>query len=62
MLHAAALASIERYEDAKIVVQRLIELQPGITIANTIVSARIADAKNIGALANVLRRAGLPEG
>jgi hypothetical protein len=47
MLHAAALASIERYEDAKIVVQRLIELQPGITIDNTIVSACYAQTRKI---------------
>ena len=62
MLHAASLASLDRREDAKTVVQRLLELQPGITVATAILSARYVDPKNIGALENALRRAGLPEG
>jgi adenylate cyclase len=61
ILHAAALACLDRSEDAKIVVQRLIELVPGITVATAILSARYVDPKNIAALANALRRAGLPE-
>src|ERR1700720_4223194 len=62
ILHAAALGSLDRSEDAKTVVQRLIELQPGLTVATAILSARYVDPKNIAALANALRRAGLPEG
>jgi TolB-like protein len=62
MLHAASLASLDRSEDAKTVVQRLAELQPGITVATAILSARYVDTKNIAALENALRRAGLPEG
>jgi adenylate cyclase len=62
ILHAAALGSLGRSEDAKTVVQRLLELQPGLTVATAILSARYVDAKNIAALGNGLRRAGLPEG
>jgi len=61
-LHAAALGSLDRREDAKTAVQRLIELVPGITVATAVLSARYVDPKNIAALENALRRAGLPEG
>jgi adenylate cyclase len=61
ILHAAALGCLDRREDAKIAVQRLLELQPGITVATAILSARYTDPKKIAALANALRRAGLPE-
>jgi adenylate cyclase len=61
MLHAASLASLDRSEDAKTVVQRLAELQPGITVATAILSARYVNPKNIAALENALRLAGLPE-
>jgi adenylate cyclase len=62
ILHAAALGCLDRSGDAKTVVQRLLELQPGLTVATAILSARYVDPKNIAALANALRRAGLPEG
>ena len=62
ILHAAALGCLDRKEDAKTAVQRLIELVPGITVATAILSARYVDPKNIAALENALRRAGLPEG
>src|SRR6267142_2662655 len=62
ILHAAALGSLDRKEDAKTVVQRLIELVPGITVATAILSARYVNPENIAALENGLRRAGLPEG
>jgi adenylate cyclase len=62
ILHAAALGNLDRGEDATTVVQRLLELQPGITVATAILSARYVDSKNIAALANALRRAGVPEG
>jgi tetratricopeptide (TPR) repeat protein len=62
MLHAAALANLDRREDAKTVVQQLIELQPGITVASAILSARYVNPDNIATLGNALRRAGLPEG
>jgi adenylate cyclase len=62
ILHAAALGSLDRSEDAKTAVQRLLELVPGITVATAVLSARYVDPKNIAALENGLRRAGLPEG
>jgi adenylate cyclase len=62
ILHAAALGSLGRSEDAKTAVQRLVELQSGITVATAILSARYINPKNIAALENALRRAGLPEG
>jgi adenylate cyclase len=62
ILHAAALGGLERSEDAKTVVERLLELQPGITVATAILSARYVDPKNIASLEMALRRAGLPEG
>jgi adenylate cyclase len=62
ILHAAALGCLDRSEDARIAVQRLIELVPGITVATAVLSARYVDPKNISALENALRRAGLPEG
>ena len=61
ILEAAALGNLDRSEDAKTVVQRLVELQPGITVATAILSARYVDPKNIAALGDALRRAGLPE-
>jgi len=61
ILHAAALGSLDRSEDAKTVVQRLLELQPGIAVATAILSARYVNPKNIAALADALRRAGMPE-
>ena len=62
ILHAAALGCLDRREDAKAVVQRLLELQPGLTVTTAILSARYVDPKNIVALGNALRRAGLSEG
>jgi TolB-like protein/class 3 adenylate cyclase len=62
ILHAAALGCLDRREDGETVVQGLLELQPGITVGTAILSARYTDPKNIAALANALRRAGLPEG
>jgi hypothetical protein len=62
LLHAAALGSLGRKEDAKTAVQRLIGLVPSITVATAILSARYVESKNIAALENGLRRAGLPEG
>jgi hypothetical protein len=61
-LHAASLSCLDRKEDANTAVQRLIELVPGITVATAILSARYVNPKNIAALENALRRAGLPDG
>jgi TolB-like protein len=62
ILHCAALGCLGRSQEAKAAVQRLLELQPGLTAASAILSARYVDPKTIAALANALRRAGLPEG
>jgi len=62
ILHTAALGNLDRREDAKTVMQRLLELQPGITVATAIQSARYVNPENIAALGDALRRAGLPEG
>ena len=61
ILHTAALGCLDRIHEAKAAVQRLLELQPGLTVATAILSARYVDSNNITALANALRRAGLPE-
>jgi hypothetical protein len=62
ILHAAALGSLDRSEDAKTVVQRLLELQPGLTVASAILSARYVNPENMAALEDALPRAGLPDG
>jgi adenylate cyclase len=61
MLHAAALGMLNRREGARTAVERLRELQPGITVATAILSARCVNPKHIAALENALRRAGLPK-
>jgi tetratricopeptide (TPR) repeat protein len=61
VLHAAALGSLDRTDDARIVVQRLLELQPDITVATAVPSARYVDPRHIAALGDALRRAGLPD-
>jgi tetratricopeptide (TPR) repeat protein len=61
ILHTAALGRLDRGEDAKTAVQRLLELEQGITVGTAILSARYLDSEKIAALANALRRAGLPE-
>jgi adenylate cyclase len=61
ILHAAALGSLNRTEEAKAVVQRLLELQPGLTVATAILSPQYVNPEHIAALANALRRAELRE-
>jgi TolB-like protein/class 3 adenylate cyclase len=61
MLHAAALAELGRIDHAKAMAQRLLELQPGITVSSAIRSARYENPENIAALGSALRKAGLPE-
>ena len=61
MLHAAALAELGRVDNAKVMAQRLLELQPGITVSSAIRSARYENPENIAALGSALRKAGLPE-
>jgi len=61
ILHTAALGRLDRGEDAKTAVQRLLELEQGITVAGAILSARYVNPDNVAALANGLRRAGVSE-
>jgi adenylate cyclase len=61
ILHTAALAEIGRSDDAKAMAQRLLELEPGITVFSAIRSARYENPENIAALGNALRKGGLPE-
>jgi adenylate cyclase len=61
MLHAAALGMLDRKEEARAAVQRLLELHPGITVAEAIRSACCINPKHISALENALYQAGLPE-
>lgn len=61
MLRAAALAGLGRNDDAKAATHLLFELDPGITAATAILSARYANPQSISALGTALRRAGLPE-
>jgi adenylate cyclase len=60
ILHAAALANLDRTGDARAMVQRLLELEPGITAATAIVSARYENPENLAALGRALCKAGLP--
>jgi TolB-like protein/tetratricopeptide (TPR) repeat protein len=60
ILHAAALGCFDRRDEGQAVVQRLLELQPGITVDTAILSARYVNPDKVAALRNALRRAGLP--
>jgi adenylate cyclase len=60
ILHAAALANLDRTGDARAMVQRLLELEPGMTAATAVVSARYENPENLAALGRALCKAGLP--
>jgi tetratricopeptide (TPR) repeat protein len=60
-MRAAALAKLGRIDEAKIVAQRLLEVQPQFTIAS-ITSAPFANPEILAALGDALRYVGLPEG
>jgi adenylate cyclase len=60
-MRAAALAKLGRIDEAKIVAQRLLEVQPQFTIAS-ITSAPFANPEILAALGDALRHIGLPEG
>jgi TolB-like protein/Flp pilus assembly protein TadD len=61
ILHAAALANLGRSGEARAMVQRFLELEPGVTAATAIVSARYQNPENLAALGRALCKAGLPE-
>jgi hypothetical protein len=56
IFHAAASGCLDRPEEAKPVVQRLLELQPGLTIGIAILSVpQYVNPENIAALESGLR-------
>jgi adenylate cyclase len=59
-MRAAALANLGRLDEAKLVAQRLLEVQPQFTIAS-ITSAPFANPEILAALGDALRHVGLPE-
>ena len=59
-MRAAALANLARIDEAKLMAQRLLEVQPQFTIGS-ITSAPFANREIFDALGNALRRVGLPE-
>ncbi len=61
VLQAAALADLGRAEEAGAVTSRLRELEPDLTVATAIRSARFANRDKNAELGDALRRAGLPE-
>jgi TolB-like protein len=61
VLHAAALANLDRDDEAVAVVDRLRELDPQLTVGTAIRSARYVDPAKNADLGDALRRAGLPE-
>jgi adenylate cyclase len=62
VLHAAALIRLDRAEEARTVVRRLVELQPGIDVPTAILSARYVNPESLAALRSALLRAGLSGG
>lgn len=61
VLHAAALASLDRPEEARMVLDLLFNVEPDLTIATALRSARFLDPDHKSQLGDALRSAGLPE-
>jgi TolB-like protein len=59
-MRAAALANLGRIDEAEVVVQQLLDVQPQFTI-RSITSAPFANPEILAALGHSLRRVGLPE-
>ena len=59
-MRAAALANLGRIDEAKLMAQRLLEVQPQFTIGS-ITSAPFANREIFDAMGNALRHVGLPE-
>ena len=60
VLRAAALANLGREEGAQAEVERLLVLDQGLTVTTAIRSARYVDRGTMEALADAVRRAGVP--
>ncbi|MEP6753727.1 MAG: hypothetical protein ABI959_13360 [Candidatus Dormiibacterota bacterium] len=61
VLHAAALANLGRTDEARVVAERLREVEPDLTVSTAIRSARFAQPGKNAELGDALIRAGLPE-
>jgi hypothetical protein len=61
VLHAAALANLGHLEQARVVADRVRELEPSLTVSTAIRSARFANPDKKAELGDALLRAGLPE-
>jgi adenylate cyclase len=61
VLHAAALASLGRPEEARMVIDLLRNVEPHLTVRTALRSARFADPERKSQLGAALRRAGLPD-
>jgi adenylate cyclase len=61
VLHVAALAKLGRGEEARVVADRLREVEPGLTVSTAIRSARFANPDKNAELGDALLQAGLPE-
>jgi adenylate cyclase len=61
VLQAAALAELDRFDEARSVIDALREVEPGLTVSAAMRSARFADPGRNAALREPLLRAGLPE-
>jgi TolB-like protein/class 3 adenylate cyclase len=59
-MRAAALANLDRIDQAEVVAQQLLDVQPQFTI-RSITSAPFANPEILAALGDALRRVGLPE-
>ena len=61
VLHAAALANLGHGDEARVVADRVRDLEPSLTVTIAIRSARFANPDKKAELGDALRRAGLPE-
>jgi hypothetical protein len=61
VLQAAALANLGRRDDARMVADRLRQVEPALTVSTAIRSARFANPDRNTELGNALLRAGLPD-
>lgn len=61
ILQAAALASLGLVEEARVIADRVCELEPSLTVSTATRSARFANPDRQTELSDALRRAGLPD-
>lgn len=61
ILQAAALASLGLVEEARVLADRVCELEPSLTVSTATRSARFANPDRQTELSDALRRAGLPD-